>query len=81
MLGNGIFEVGVDDDVDAVIFEIDRARSEVADFEGAFAAGGQHEGKVNFFLDAFGVVEEFEWLDQHREYAAEAGLDVGVLCF
>ena len=79
--GNGFFEVGVNDDVDATVFEINVARGEVADLDGAFAAGGQHERKVNFFLGAFGVVEKSEWLDEHSNDAAETGLYCGVLCF
>ena len=51
----------MDDDVDAAVFEIDVARGEVADFESAFAAGGQDDGKVNLFLDAFHFGEALKW--------------------
>ena len=71
----------MDEDVDAVVGEIDGARGEVADFEGAFAAGGEHEGQVNFFFGTFGVIEEFEGLDEHPDDAAEAWFDGCVLCF
>ena len=63
VLGTGFLEVGVDDDVDAVVGEIDGAGSKAADFDGAFAAGGQDERKVNFFFDAFCGIKEFEWLE------------------
>src|SRR5689334_21369635 len=79
-LRNRFLEVGVDDEVDAVVFEIDVARSEVADFESAFAAGRQHEGKMNFFFDAVHGVEKFEWLEKHSDEATEAGLKCRVLC-
>jgi len=49
----------MNDDVDAAIFEIDVAGIEIAHFDGAFAAGGQNDGKVNFFLDSFHFGEKF----------------------